>query len=145
MLADVSDDLYFQVFYGSGEVRYDPEGVDLSEFSSITKKVPRAKERTWISISNWLYKAFSLSRDEYEISVMAVVSRREPVFWELLPLEGTQNWRKYVNISTSRGLPLALFVQAFEKVRFSTESVGEHDGQGDIVSEDPETMHEPQE
>ena len=36
----MSDDLYFQVFYGSGEVRYDPEGVDLSEFSSITKKYP---------------------------------------------------------------------------------------------------------
>ena len=38
MLAGMSDDLYFQVFYGSGEVRYGPEGVDLSEFSSITKK-----------------------------------------------------------------------------------------------------------
>ena len=40
MLAGMSDDLYFQVFYGSGEVRYGPEGVDLSEFSSITKKYP---------------------------------------------------------------------------------------------------------
>ena len=41
----MSDDLYFQVFYGSREVRYGTEGVDLSEFSSITKKVPRARER----------------------------------------------------------------------------------------------------
>ena len=72
----MSDDLYFQVFYGSGEVRYGPEGVDLSEFSSI-KKIPRARERTWISISNWLFKAFDLNRDEHEISVMTVVSRRE--------------------------------------------------------------------
>ena len=145
ILAGMSDDLYFQVFYGSGEVRYGPEGVDLSEFSSITKKIPRARERTWISISNWLFKAFGLSRDEHEISVMAVVSRREPVFWELLPLEGTQNWRNYVNISSSRSLLLVLFIQAFENISFSTESVGEHDGQGDIVLEDPETMHEPQE
>ena len=76
---------------------------------------------------------------------MAVVCRRKPVFWELLLLEGTQNWRNYVNISTSRWLPLALFVQAFEKVRFSTEGGGEHGGQGNIVSEDPETMHEPHE
>ena len=141
----MSDDLYFQVFYGSGEVRYGPEGVDLSEFSSITKKVPRVRERTWISISNWLFKAFGLNRDEHEITVMAVVNRREQLFWELLPLEGTQNWRNYVNISTSRGLPLALFVQAFEKVRFSTEAGGEHGGQGDILSEDPEMMHEPHE
>ena len=62
-----------------------------------------------------------------------------------MPLEGTQNWRNYVNISTSRGLPLALFVQAFEKIRFSTEAGGEHGGQGNIVLEDPETMHEPHE
>ena len=73
---------------------------------------------------------------------MAVVSRREPVFWELLPLEGTQNWRNYVNISSSRGLPLVLFVQAFEKISFRTEAGGDHEGQGDIVSEETETMHE---
>ena len=79
MLAGMSDDLYFQVFYGSGEVRYGYEGVDLTEFSSITKKLPRARERTWISISNWLFKTFGLNRDEHEISV----SRREPVFWEV--------------------------------------------------------------
>ena len=40
MLVGMLDDLCFQVFYGSGEVRYGPEGVDLSEFSSITKKYP---------------------------------------------------------------------------------------------------------
>ena len=135
----------FSSVYGSGEVRYSPEGVDLSEFSTITKKIPGARERTWISISNWLFKTFGLNRDEYEIYVMAVVSRKELGFWELLPLEGTQNWRNYVNISTSRGLPLVLFVQAFEKVRFGTEAGGEHGGQGNIVSEDPETMHEPHE
>ena len=27
------------MFYGSGEVRYGPEGVDLSEFSSVTKNL----------------------------------------------------------------------------------------------------------
>ena len=132
----MSDNFYFQVFYGSGEVRYGSEGVDLTEFSSITKKLPRARESTWISITNWLFKAFGLNRDEHEISVIAVVSRRKSVFWELLPLQGTQNWRNYVNISSSRGLPLALFVQAFEKIRFSTEAGGEHEDQGDIVSED---------
>ena len=67
---------------------------------------------------------------------MAVVSRSEPIFWELLPLEGTQNWRNYVNISSSRGLPLVLFVQfvqAFEKISFRTEAGGDHESQGDIV------------
>ena len=76
---------------------------------------------------------------------MAVVSRREPVFWELLPLEWSQNWRNYVNISSSRGLPFVLFIQAFETISFSTEAGGDHEGQGDIISEDTETMHEPHE
>ena len=87
MLAGMSDDLYFQVFYGSGEVRYSPEGVDLLEFSSI-KKIPRAKERTWISISNWLFKAFAFNRDEHEISVMAVVSRGNQCFGSYCRLKG---------------------------------------------------------
>ena len=121
------------MFYGSGEVRYGPEGVDLSEFSSITKKIPRARERTWISISNWLFKAFGLNRDEHEIIVMAVVNRREQLFWERLPLEGTQNWRNYVNISSSRELPLVLFVQAFEKIGFSTEAGRDYENQGDSI------------
>ena len=38
-----------------------------------------------------------------------------------------------------------LFVQAFEKISFRTEAGGDHEGQGDIVSEDHETMHEPHE
>ena len=38
-----------------------------------------------------------------------------------------------------------LFVQGFEKISFSTEAGGDHERQGDIVSEDTETMHEPHE
>ena len=45
MLVGMSDDLYFQVFYGSGKVRYDPEGVDLTEFSSISKKITQSKRK----------------------------------------------------------------------------------------------------
>ena len=36
-----------------------------------------------------------------------------------------------------------LFVQAFEKISFSTEAGGDHEGQGDIESEDTETIHDP--
>ena len=38
-----------------------------------------------------------------------------------------------------------LFVQAFEKISFSTEAGGDHERHGDIISEDTETMHEPHE
>ncbi|KAG2617447.1 hypothetical protein PVAP13_3NG181079, partial [Panicum virgatum] len=62
---------------------------------------------------------------------------------DLLPLEGTQNWRNYVNISTSRGLPLALFVQAFEKVRFSSEAAHEEGAELEIVEDGTNASHEP--
>ena len=35
-----------------------------------------------------------------------------------------------------------LFVQAFERTRFSTEAGGEHESQRDIASEDPEKTRE---
>ena len=35
-----------------------------------------------------------------------------------------------------------LFVQAFEKISFSTEAGGEHESQRDIASEEPETTRE---
>ena len=38
-----------------------------------------------------------------------------------------------------------LFIQAFEKISFSTETGGDHEGQEDIVPEYTETMHEPHE
>ena len=38
-----------------------------------------------------------------------------------------------------------LFIQVFENISFSTEAGVDHEGQGDIVSEDTETMHEPHE
>ncbi|KAK8458035.1 hypothetical protein SEVIR_3G285801v4 [Setaria viridis] len=100
-----------------GEVRYGPHGVDLSEFQSFCKQLPRARERTWASICNWLFKAFNLDRDQVELSVRAVVSLRcDIIFWELMLLEGTQNWRTYVNGCTKRGLLLILFVEVFRKI-----------------------------
>ena len=38
-----------------------------------------------------------------------------------MPLEETNNWRDYVNIVAQRGLPLVLFVQAFDKVGSSSQ------------------------
>ena len=75
----MSDNLCFQVFYRPGEVRYGPEGVDLSKFKSITKVVPRARERTWGSICNWLFKGYGLNREQHELYIMAVINRNQVV------------------------------------------------------------------
>ena len=80
-LAGMSKSLFFQVFYGTGQIRYGPEGVDLSDFRCATEEVPRARERSWGSILNWLFRAFGLNREKYEISVMAVVRYRMEVIY----------------------------------------------------------------
>lgn len=47
MISGMSETVRVQLFYGSGEVRYGDEGVDLSEFSSIVKDVRKAAQRSW--------------------------------------------------------------------------------------------------
>ncbi|KAG2572282.1 hypothetical protein PVAP13_7KG148755, partial [Panicum virgatum] len=51
--------------------------------------------------------------------------------------------RNYVNISSSRGLLFVLFVQAFEKISFSTEAAHEEGGELEIVEDDRHAAHEP--
>ena len=92
MYTGMADKLYFQIFYGQGEICYGLEGVDLSGFKSVTKGIARASERTFVGVYNWLLRFFNLDSEQYELTVMAVVSRASVgVYWELLPLEGTTN------------------------------------------------------
>ena len=60
MSAGMSDKLYFQIFYGQGEICYGPNGVDLSGFKSVTKDIARASERTFRGVYNRLLRGFKL-------------------------------------------------------------------------------------
>ena len=58
----------------------------------MTKDIARASERTFGGVYNWLLRGFKLDPEQYELTVMSVVSHaREGVYFELLSLEGTQN------------------------------------------------------
>jgi hypothetical protein len=48
---DISEIVTVQLYYGSGEIIYGPQGVDLSNFSSFEKNIKRAVERTWEGIT----------------------------------------------------------------------------------------------
>ena len=111
------------------------------------KIVPRGRKMTQGSIRNWLFKAFGLNGEQHELSIMVVINRTEVVFQELMPLEGTNNWRDYVNIATHGGLAPALFIQALEKVG-SSKVQEEVQTRQDTTQEDPtkdstETIHGP--
>jgi hypothetical protein len=45
MISGMSQTVQIQLFYGSGEIRYGPEGVDLSLFKTVDRDLTRAEER----------------------------------------------------------------------------------------------------
>jgi hypothetical protein len=79
----------FKLYYGIREIIYGPQGVSLSNYSSIEKNVKRVTKRTWEAITNWQVKAFAVDLEHQCLSVMALINRSEHVYWELVPLEGT--------------------------------------------------------
>jgi hypothetical protein len=87
----------------------------LSNYSSIEKNVPRAGERTWEAITNWLVKAFSVDLEHQCMSVIALINRSTPVYWELVALEGTPRWRGFIRNACRVGLSVILFVQVYQK------------------------------
>jgi hypothetical protein len=70
----------------------------LSNFSSVEKNIPRAREKTWEVITNWLDKVFSVDFEHHCMSVMALINRSTPVYWELVALEGTPQWRGFIEM-----------------------------------------------
>jgi hypothetical protein len=48
-----------QLYFGLGEVRYDPEGVDFTMFSTVVRDDKKPTDTSWEVITTWLYKAFS--------------------------------------------------------------------------------------
>ena len=51
IISGMSETVRVQLFYGPGEVRYGEEGVDLSLFSTVTRDVKKAAQRSWETIT----------------------------------------------------------------------------------------------
>jgi hypothetical protein len=86
--SEMSETVTIKIYYGIGEIIHGPQGVDLSNYSSIEKNISRAAERTWEAITNWLVKTFSVDLEHQCMSVMALIIRSTPVYWELVALKG---------------------------------------------------------
>ncbi len=68
----MSDKIYFQIYYGDGEIRYNSEGVDLSDFPSVTKGISKANERSLGAVINWFHKLFNIDPDKFGLRISAV-------------------------------------------------------------------------
>jgi hypothetical protein len=146
--SDMSETVTIKLYYGIGEIIYGRQGVNLSNYSLIKKNVSRVGERTWEAITNWLVKAFSVDLEHQCMSVMALINRSAPVYWELMALEETPRWRSFIRNSCRVGLPVILFVQVYQKGGSSSqvheeaedvdEGGGGEEGEGAEEGEDAE-------
>ncbi|BAH93841.1 Os07g0238100 [Oryza sativa Japonica Group] len=133
----MSNKVTFQIVHGEGNIRFGPDGVDLSDFVMTSKGIDRPAERTFQSIYSWLLRGFRIDQEVYTMSVSVVVSRAtEGYFWELMPMDSTAAWRRYVEMAFERSWPLVIFVSVQEKdinVSMQTEDVKGPINAGDVV------------
>lgn len=123
----MSDKQVFQIFFGEGEIVTGLNGVDLSRFKSLYRGVSRAHERTFYGVRNWLMRVLQVDPEEYKLRVRCLVNRvQHGFYWELVELQGTKNWRDYVQCATERGWPLVLLVETV-MTRVPQMDVGEED------------------
>ena len=144
----MSDAVSVKLYFSNWQIRYGEHGVDLSEFNSVDHVIRRAAERTWGSITNFFYRAFHLDAEQHNLSIMALINRSESVYWELVPLQGTEQWRSYIKTACEIGLPVMLFIQVVHKAGSSSqvheEGSAAHQGEAELQAGDgPAT--EPQE
>ena len=98
------DKQVFQIFYGEGEIVNGLNGVDLSWFKSLYRGVSRTHERTFYGVRNWLMRVLQVDPEEYKLRVPRLVNRvQHEFYWELVELQGTKNWRDYIQCATERG------------------------------------------
>ena len=133
----MSDKILLHVYYGEGVILHGPNGVSLDQFNCVERWVTRPGEKSCTALQNWLMRGFQLNTATHKLNIMAMVSRvNEGYFWELIPINSTSTWKRYVQFALDRGQPLTLFVQT-EVVQYEEEERAEASEEG-RESEEPQ-------
>jgi hypothetical protein len=48
------------------------------------------------------FRAFHVDTEQHDLSIMALINRRGSLYWELMPLQGTEPWKSYIKTVTTR-------------------------------------------
>jgi hypothetical protein len=52
---------------------------------------------------------------------MALINRSESLYWELIPLQGTEHWKSYIKKACEIGFSVMLFIQIVHKAVSSSQ------------------------
>jgi hypothetical protein len=66
-------------------------------------------------------RAFHVDAEQHDLSIMALINISESLYWELMPLQGTEHWRSYIKTTCDIGLPVMLFIQVVHKAGSSSQ------------------------
>ena len=127
----MAESIDITVFYGSGTVRYNDFGVDLSEFKRGQMTVPNPEALDIRQLKHWLTTSFGLDPNQISVSVHSVWTKStDNLLWELRPIERTQKWLSWIRSCIRRKIQPYAFVQPMAKEdTFVEESGGYEQGQ----------------
>jgi hypothetical protein len=63
---------------------------------------------------------------------MALINRSESLYWELMPLQGTEHWRSYIKTTCEIDFPVMLFIQVVHKAGSSSQVTESDAHQGEV-------------
>ena len=116
ILSDMSAKSLFEIYYGDGTVVQGPHGVTLNGFNRMMKGIDTPWDKSFAAVHRWLLRGFKVNAETHVLTVQTLVTwANEGVFWELMLIRNTSDWKMYMNTAIYRGWPLAMLVQIFPK------------------------------
>src|SRR5438132_3684147 len=116
LLAEMSNFTIFKVFYGNGEVRHGPNGVNLSSFHVASLNVENPEEFRMKQIRRYLTRWFQLDKERYSVRVELLHTKpSSQTIWELAHVRTTTGWLNWLRWCRHHGTKFVMLMQAYRK------------------------------
>ena len=135
----MSNSINLRVFYGNGQIRNGPSGVDLSNFPFVILEHPNPEGTRVKEMKIWFTQYFQLDPQIYSVTMQCMWTRTlTPVFWEIQPVYRTDKWQKWLAWCRRRRAEFNILVQPCPREADDSSSaatpVEEEDTRGQAVS-----------
>ena len=111
LLAEIPNLTVFKVFYGNGEVRHGPNGVDLSSFHVASLNVENPEEFRMKQMQRYLTRWFQLDKERYSTRVELLHTKpSSPTIWELAHVRTTMGWLNWLRWCRHHGTEFVMLV-----------------------------------
>src|SRR6266540_1373976 len=126
LLAEMSNLTVFKVFYGNGEVRHGPNGVDLSSFHVASLNVENPEEFRMKQMQRYLTQWFQLDKERYSVRVELLHTKPSSLtIWDLAHMRTTTGWLNWLRWCSHHGTEFVMLVQPCPKEIYEHTQVGE--------------------